>query len=106
MMKLTLQITASASTLAAILASLPDDVTVEAPNVPSTPIGSGMPDAPVMAPPPPSMAAPIPPAPSLPTPPSDDDDTGPAADGTPDRDSTGLPWDERIHSAGKNRLNA
>jgi hypothetical protein len=103
-------------------------------NAPSTSTGTGTPVAPVSPPSPPNMAASIPAVPS-PTmtghatgspnnpftagtsesvgtvpaaiqPGSEDDDDGPAADGTPDRDSNGLPWDERIHSAGKNRLNA
>lgn len=101
-MKLTLQITASASTLSAILASLPPDALVEAPVAPlPVPVPAAGP-APVVAgpvaiPPVAPVAAPIS---------GDDDDNGPAAEGTPDRDSSGLPWDARIHSSGANRINA
>ena len=129
-MKLTLQITASAQTLAAILANLPDDATVDGPNAPSTSTGTGTPVESASTPSAPNMAAPTPTAPSQPMMPQPtpspvsaplapagsgesggtannaDDDEGDAADGTPDRDANGLPWDERIHSKGKNRLNA
>lgn len=105
-MQIALTITASASVIAQILNNLPNDpgviVNTEVPAaplpVPGPAVGLAM--APVGSPVMPTLA----PA-AAPTP-GEDDDNGPAAEGTPDVDSNGLPWDERIHSGGANRLNS
>lgn len=95
-MKLTLMITGSASALASILASLPDDVSVE-----------GAAPAPMM--PAPAMPAPapaIPPMPAAPTGGDGDDDANDSAGGATDGsglDADGLPWDERIHASTKTK---
>lgn len=107
-MKITLMIEGSASTIAAILANLPGDAS-HVPNAPSTSIGTGTPVAPAFPPSVPNTVVVNHVAPSLPTmplPTTDADDEGDADEGTPTTDSTGLPWDERIHSKGANRLNA
>lgn len=101
-MKLTLMIEGSASAIAAILASLPQDagsgVTVQhhvtnglvpTPPLPTT----GAAPAVVTSP----LPSPVP----LPVAPSDDDDSGPVDTGAPAVDSSGLPWDERIHAKTK-----
>jgi hypothetical protein len=91
-MNLKLTIEASASTLAMILASLPDGVAVDsAPGV-NNPDQHG-----VWTPP-----APVP-MPALNTAPAADaDDSGPANSNAPALDKDGLPWDERIHAGTKN----
>lgn len=82
-MKLTLMIEGSASVIAAILASLPEGgVSVSTHPMP-LPHMTGA--APV-------IVAPLP---------SDDDDNGPVNALAPATDASGLPWDERIHSANK-----
>lgn len=77
-MKLTLMIEGSATALATILANLPPDVTG---GIMPEIIGGG--------------------APILPG--GEDDDSGPVDAAAPLFDNTGLPWDERIHSATKTR---
>lgn len=70
-------------------------------NAPSTSTGTGT-AAPTPIPSPPISVAPTPPAP---TPPSGEDDEGGEASDGAGTDSTGLPWDNRIHStpAAKNK---
>lgn len=79
-MKITLMIEGSRETLAAIIAALPADTAVSL--------------SPVM----PEVAAA---APTLPGASDDSDDNGPVDPNAPATDSTGLPWDARIHAATK-----
>lgn len=76
-MKLTLMIEGSAATIAAILAALPQggSVTIDSPAPGSLP----------------QDALPLP----------ADDDEGPINESAPEVDSTGLPWDVRIHASTK-----
>lgn len=99
-MKLTLMIEGSAATIAAVLAGLPIDAEVtqtfgraEAPNAPvnvTNVAPTSMPATTVGSPPMPS--APIQTA-------DDDDDGDPGIPTGSSTDSTGLPWDERIHAS-------
>lgn len=86
-MKLTLTINASASALAKILAELPDEAAVVAPtmNLDEMFAGDGL-SNPVM--------------PELRDTADDDSDEG-DTEATGETDSTGLPWDERIHASTK-----
>lgn len=98
-MKLTLMIEGSASALATVLASLPDDgsVAVTQPTaVTALPI-------PAPAAVNPAMPGFVPPMPANPTGGDDesDDESGPMNVAAPALDSEGLPWDERIHAGTK-----
>lgn len=99
-MKLTLMIEGSADVIASILANLPDGASVAAGSVGNAPtISTGISG---VASPAPLVTAPTPIAsPAAPLADEGDDDDGPAAINAPDRDSAGLPWDERIHSGNK-----
>ncbi len=94
-MKLTLMVEGSASVIAAILANLPEGATVAPPSLPA-PIGTGVPvaDAPTPTP----LAATVAQMPGVV---ADDDDNGPVDVGAPAVDSSGMPWDERIHAGTK-----
>lgn len=97
-MKLTLMIEGSADVIASILANLPDGASVAAGSTGNAPTTST--ETFGGASPAPLVTAPMPIA-SPAAFPADDDDDGPAATDAPDRDSAGLPWDERIHSGNK-----
>lgn len=92
-MKLTLMIEGSASVLATILAALPKETEVAIATHPiatiaPAPVAVGVPQMPNL-----SGAADD----------SDGDDEGGAVEDAPAADSTGLPWDARIHASNKAR---
>ena len=94
-MKLTLMIEGSAAAIAAVLANLPESGA--AISVTSDPQPQPAGNAPITGTAPNGAASlPMPIAPTAAAPDDDDDDSGQAATG--DSDSTGLPWDERIHA--------
>lgn len=99
-MKLTLMIEGSKEAIAAVLAALPADAVPAVVNVSNQP-------GPVQSSPPQPSPAPLaaaPTAPALPVPNAgsdEGDDSGPMNLTAPEVDSTGIRWDERIHSANK-----
>lgn len=92
-MKLTLMIEGSVTALAHILANMPPECAV---------VGDTPPASPVMPEQLATPTAPVPvPMPAMPPVPSGDDDSGPVNTNAPAFDTSGLPWDERIHAATK-----
>ncbi len=95
-MKLTLMIEGSASALATILASLPEDGVTVVQSIQPAPAPVAMPT------PVPAAPAAIPPMPTNPTGGDEDgDDDGPVNAAAPATDKNGMPWDERIHASTK-----
>ena len=101
-MKLTLTITASADALAKILASLPGDSNVDVAPVQTAPVAAPVQSAPVAITEGPLVEASAPVAPAVMP---EVVAAAPTIAGEPEFDSTGLAWDERIHSKQKGQTN-